>query len=1481
MNRIITSVISALLAIVMVNAASGMPPGKKHGAGHEGTRPVTALTCGQEPGRDMRHMLAVPSQRKFGCSSRQARKVATGVVATPSDLCGSVTYDNLSTKGVKIVPQTPEGEFVMIAPDIVANRGAVMVDGVYYVARSEGYLDYTYYIDSYDADSWELIESRQTTVEMMSSDMALDPVSGKVYGCFFASFDDITGRGTYAFGSVDFNSLTMTPIRVLDDKFYSAVAFDADGTLYVVDNEGFLSVIDKATGETLRDVGSTGLTPFYTTGGIIEPQTGRFFYSFANYYGGALYEINKATAEATLLVNFPNEENVAGLFFPPSPAADGAPAQATDLRADFVDAALSGEVVFSAPSLTYGGAALSGELTYEVLADKEVLASGKVTAGQSESAHVELSAPGEYEFVVVLANEAGQSPKAKVRAWVGNDTPLSPEIVAFERVGESFRLSWEPVVAGVHGGYVDAAAMTYRVVRYPDEVTVADGLKATSVEDIVAQPDNFTAYHYTVAASASGLESAPASTSVIALGEIHPPYFPTFMEENPLMHYTIIDGNDDGKSWDAYKWNETTVALRLMYNTSKSLDDWLITPPIAMEGGKSYKVAFNTYCADPYSPEKLEVKWGSSPTVEGMTNTLMPPTEITAPRREPLHFEEYVTPEESGTYYIGFHGISDAYMYYLYVQDFEIAAGMGSGEVAAAVGSFNVTPDPAGELKAVVSMVAPKVDTGGNELAELEKIEVYRNLVCVHTFNAPKPGDELAFTDEVDSKGVYTYRAIPYTKAGAGVPSEDVSRYLGINIPGKVENLAGVETDGDGMVTVSWNPPSVDVSGNLIVPGIITYTLVDISNPDVPETLLENTKELSYSYRAIAPGSRQTLVQWQVTAHTEAGSGANAKSLFVPVGVPYETPFVESFYGGGVSSVVYTNNVAGRGMWDLFDDSYGIAASDGDRGYAGMVGTSAGDAAALSMGKIMVPQSNPGIWFQAYNINTGVANENTIEVEANAGSGWEPVGMVVMKDLPVTSAWNRVTMKLDKYAGKPVQFRFIGTTRTYTNTLIDNVNVGILPDIDLAAEQISVPAKALAGKPFGISVTIGNYGAHDADGYKVSLFRNGDMVASVDGVAVASGMRATVAFEDCLNAMADKTSEYYAEVLSADDDNESNDLSPKASVELELPNLPTVGDLKGADNGGAVLLEWSEPDMSAMLPDAVTESFEDAEPFAIDNVEGWTFIDADKTVTYTLSGKTFPNQGLEMAYIVFDDTHEFADEYLMANTGHKYLACMAAKLVAPEHNDDWLISPALCGAAQQVSFFAKSYTTQYGYELIEVYYSLGGKDVDDFVKADGVPTIEVPDAWTRYEFAVPEGARYFAIRCVSSDCCALMIDDISYIPDAALPELEIKGYNVYRDGTKLNEALLTDKTYSDNAGGDGPHRYGVTVVYDRGESAVSNIVDVALSGVENVLYNGVFDRDNTVYDVRGIRMLENATPQQVASLPAGVYIYNGKKIVVK
>ena len=178
---------------------------------------------------------------------------------------------------------------------------------------------------------------------------------------------------------------------------------------------------------------------------------------------------------------------------------------------------------------------------------------------------------------------------------------------------------------------------------------------------------------------------------------------------------------------------------------------------------------------------------------------------------------------------------------------------------------------------------------------------------------------------------------------------------------------------------------------------------------------------------------------------------------------------------------------------------------------------------------------------------------------------------------------------------------------------------------------------------------------------------------------------------------------------------------------------------------------------------------------------------------------------------------------------------MASFAAEKATNNDWMISPELSGDAQRVSFFARTYTAQYGAESFEFYYSTTGKDIADFVKVDGVA--EVPEDWTEFTFDVPAGAKYFAIRCTSADRFIFLVDDVTYTPAGlSADDLSLVGYNIYRDGVKLNSEPVAETSFADGYMPDGIYNYVVTVVYDKGESAASNVFTIGVvDGISSVI----------------------------------------------
>lgn len=176
-------------------------------------------------------------------------------------------------------------------------------------------------------------------------------------------------------------------------------------------------------------------------------------------------------------------------------------------------------------------------------------------------------------------------------------------------------------------------------------------------------------------------------------------------------------------------------------------------------------------------------------------------------------------------------------------------------------------------------------------------------------------------------------------------------------------------------------------------------------------------------------------------------------------------------------------------------------------------------------------------------------------------------------------------------------------------------------------------------------------------------------------------------------------------------------------------------------------------------------------------------------------------------------------------------------------NDDWLISPQLNGEAQTISFFAKAGMGGAAVpEQFEVLYSKTSKAIANFQKLGETEDVNNVQDWEEYEYKLPEGTKYFAIRCVSNNKFALLLDDIKFVEAGSKPEdLQLNGYNVYRDGKKVNKSLVSGEKFTDNTLTESAkYGYVVTAVYDKGESLASNLAEVEVTvGINDIDAAGV------------------------------------------
>lgn len=1398
---------------------------------------------------------------------------------------------------------------------VYANGGGFYADGVYYTTyfttnATTGAVTYVYN-RTYNASTWAQTKSTSVLSTKGLSTRALccsyDVVSGLAYGHFYNK------EGTaIVFSSIDKNFNVTEISTVNSGAQWLTCAFDGKGNLFATTANGNLYKVNLKDGSTTT-IGNTGLATKYNTSGAIDPRTGTYYVVIIkadasdNPIGTGVYSIDTTTAKATHIYDFDGIAQLYGMYVADPIAEDAAPAAVSDITFNYQEGSLDGAIEFMAPSTTYDGEPAKGTMNYFVVSGTDTIGKGSTEYGVKVSVPYKFAAAGKQTVSVTPYNEAGNGPSLSATSdWLGPDTPKNPTGLTLKEIDGKIVLSWDSVVGTKNTGYIDVNKVTYNVtLTAPTPVTtLSEGQSATTYEYAPADPTEFKTYSFRVNAVYEGLVSSN-TTGSITIGRITPPYNADYRTGTTALNgYTIIDANEDGSTW---KYYSSSYGVGLIYQNKRPSDDYLITPALYLEGGKNYTIDFEA-CgwADRYI-EQFEVLFGDAPTIEGLTVNLSDTVTIQTAAGAFVPFNYVLKPEKTGVYYLAFHGISpnideSGYLIsnLLAIKNLNISGAI--DKLAPAAPRIEAIPGAYGEISATVNIVAPHSNINGYTLGSIKEVVLYREGAEIKRFSDVRPGQKLTYVDSAVKAGINSYSAEAINNYGTGYGASS-QVFVGYTNPSPVENLVVVETNKDGEVKLTWNNVTADLNGLEYREGDVTYTIKNKSGVAVATGLTENT----YTYQALEEGNAD-FVLYNITAVTAKGSSAAVSSNMLPVGPAYKLPFSESYPGGQLYSplgyeVSQTNMATLSLGTDTSLSSVGVTSYDGDNGYLYYRFYATGILANLFTAKIDLTEAkNPAFSVQTFaflSSNTGKATINALHLMAREVGTEEWADLAFYdKEAFNTVGWNRLIGSLEQFKGKVVQVGIIVQCTGMTYSVFDDMTVYDAPDFDLEAVDITAPAVFVPNKTEDVVVTVNNLGGVSARGYNVELFVNGKSYATVSGEKIAPLSSTKVVVPVTLNPIVSDKVEMYAVVNYAADSDKSNNTTSRITSALQIPTFPTVNDLVAAKNKDvAANLSWSAP-ANPVISSAITDSFESYESFAVDKAGDWTFYDGDKRGVYSINGRTIPNLPYVGSYMILDaDYSGFeGNTTFLGHSDYKTLACFAAE-GAP--NDDWAISPELNGRAQTVKFFARTYTDQYGSEAFEFYYSMTGNSTKDFIKLG--EDKNVPTDWTEYSYNLPEGAKYFAIRCVSDDQFIFMVDDVTYEPAGTESiKLSIEGYNVYRNGEKVNDALITATSYVDTPEEEGLYYYQVTVVYkEYGESAGSNEVDVEISkngGVEAVeVANVAISSGNGVIVVRGAegetaqvvtidgKLINNVllTGETYVSVAPGVYVVKVNSTVAK
>lgn len=251
------------------------------------------------------------------------------------------------------------------------------------------------------------------------------------------------------------------------------------------------------------------------------------------------------------------------------------------------------------------------------------------------------------------------------------------------------------------------------------------------------------------------------------------PYANSFDTEDEQNAFTIVDANNDGSTWDWISNSEGNSYARYSYSAENDADDWLFSPAIRLEAGKTYRVAFDTRHYD--DDERIEMLMGTAATAEAMTVSVIEPTDVTWSTDQTLENKQ-LTVTTTGNYYFGIHAISPANHYRLYADNFNVEEI--DMTAPGPVTDFVVEPFE-DELMADIKFKAPTTRLNGDPFTGIVPcIQLFRDGEVIEQWdNIVQAGEQCTFTDERDNLtiGSHTYKVATLNANGQAQWSEPIT----------------------------------------------------------------------------------------------------------------------------------------------------------------------------------------------------------------------------------------------------------------------------------------------------------------------------------------------------------------------------------------------------------------------------------------------------------------------------------------------------------------------------------------------------------------------------------------------------------------------------------------------------------------------------------------------------------------------------------
>lgn len=1402
-------------------------------------------------------------------------------------LSGFYTFAADGSEGISAVsPVGPSNDW--------AEDAGVYADGKYYCFTADGtWYKYSLVYRVINADTWAVEKTSSHTYTygdknsdesqmayMVPSDMAYDPVNDVIYAAarkyasqldsYLCTLDRTTGLFT----------------RIAEIPAMAALTADSTGKLYGIGIDGNLYTI--AADGTYTTVGHTGFWPSegmkmsattdYTDNIIYWSMFGFASERDRQWNENGVFaslRVDPATAETKLLWNYPRSQRFTAVNI-----LNAHPLAPADI-ADFTFGPQTFESTtalfeFTVPALTSSSRPIEGNVTVELYIDGSLVSSESVIPGSKYSKAISGLAPGTHTGAAQIISNGHMGNKVTASAFFGADAPapVSNLTLTADATRTQAHVSWTAPTLGANGSPINSEKLRYKVVMQPGALTIETTLKATEFDYVISHEyaDTYfevTPYHVDYPAN----PGKTRRTNVVAMGEAKSlPFSENFDTAASINLFTLLDVDGDGSAneWASpcWKYDEQYYCAFYYGRRDYNANDWLITPPLAFDSNKLYRLRYKWYAYYGYG-STFRVALGSEASADGMDCELQRVEKVSYSTDMPGLDGEVIFAVRPGDRYIGFHHISEN-MEHLSIDDIliEECGDARTPDHLTALGGERLS-----ESSLRLTVVLPANNARGDALNGKISLNIYRDgatepLAAIADLT---PGQTVEWDDTEAVKGINSYYVAAANEFGEGLGDKisvdltDAVPQIVTGVTARFINERQIEITWDALdsaVGENGNPIDLNEVRYLVfkpVPdadGIITY---DVIGRDINGTRFVDHDPMAGLYEA------QQGISYYVCAVNGAGQGYAAQSNTLLIGEAYTLPFAETWKNQVVNTFPWSKGTNGANWYvrhqgydpvAVGQDGYGLLTCEVNTDYT--AGTGIIMTPRMDLSSMSAPELSFYYWTApSYADNIGITVALDVEGE---GLKYLPGSF---KCESTASEWKHATISLADYASATrASIYLIGYTREGQCIHLDNFKVeGSAAVAAVRAEHISGPAAGREGQALEFVATVRNLSANPATRVAVALKLDSEVIATANVGAIAAGATATATLPFTPAETHIGSHELTLEVTGASC--AIADCRPVKELSISAANLPVVRNLTAESIDSDIFLQWGTP-TQAPEAETVIDSFESYPDFTISDLGGWTLYDGDGLRPFQFSDGEggviwWPNCGVQQSFICFNPVKMEAP--FSPASGDKMLVCMGSPYGA---NNDWLISPELSGEQQLVSFFV---ATLYGGESAKynVLVSRTDRHPESFQPLNGSEPLNAPADWDLVHFGIPAGTKYFAIQYVDAQQYGIKIDDVLF--HAAHNPMAVTGYNLYCNGTKLNEEPLEEQLFfHSNVELSGTYTYTVRPIFGAIEGDVSNEVTITHASISEM---EATSSDATIYDLQGRRRSAATSP--------GLYIIGGQK----